>query len=334
MRSKLPSAKRMPPARSVKPVVLLPCHALDLTVDAPPPQNVRPLSLVHHMPTIRADSLNLDIKRGLLRIDIKHRQRYRVWARGAASQRHGVARARKPHRHRPPVEAPVVVLAVPGVVTVAVLRRVRLFRAADDLLPVVLVLRKILTVIIANHYGPVLLPVARVRELSVRESLVERIVHVDAAARFRSGTRAQLHPLPGPADGLRSGSAPDDSALAGVHALPRAIRRAAAGARSRGAAGSRVGARDDTRRANRGNARGANRRGRRRATRGNARGANRRGRRRATRGNAPGAFRGLRVRAAAAVAPARGDCQGRAERRRDKKCFPHCQTLSQRQIYY
>src|SRR5574344_2986394 len=261
MRSKLPSAKRMPPGRSVKPVVLLPCHALDLTVDAPPPQNVRPLSLVHHMPTIRADSLNLDIKRGLLRIDIKHRQRYRVWARGAASQRHGVARARKPHRHRPPVEAPVVVLAVPGVVTVAVLRRVRLFRAAGDLLPVVQVLRKLLILIIANHYGPVLLPVAGVRELTVRECLVERIVHVPAAAaRFRNGTRAQLHPLPGAADGLRSETAPDDSALAGVHALPRAIRRAAAGARSRGAAGSRVGARDDTRRANRGNARGANRR--------------------------------------------------------------------------
>src|SRR5574344_2912836 len=258
MRSKLPSAKRMPPARSVKPVVLLPCHALDLTVEAPP-QDICPLTLGHHVPAVRADALMLCV---LLRFLITRGQRYRVWARGCASQCHPVARARETHRHRPPVEATVVVLAVPGVVAVAVLRRVRLFRAAGDLLPVVQVLRKILILIIANHYGPVLLPVARVRELSVRESLVERIVHVPAAAaRFRNGTRAQLHPLPGAADGLRSETAPDDSALAGVHALPRAIRRAAAGARSRGAAGSRVGARDDTRRANRGNARGANRRG-------------------------------------------------------------------------
>src|SRR5574344_2094121 len=256
MRSNLPSAKRMPPARSVKPVVLLPCHALDLTVEAPP-HAVTPIMLVHHMPALGTDALHLHITRGQLWIDVKYRQRNRVRARGAASQRHGVARARETHRHRPPVESSVVVLAVPGVVTVAVLRRVRLFRAAGDLLPVVQVLRKILILIIANHYGPVLLPVARVRELSVRESLVERIVHVDAAARFRSGTRAQLHPLPGAADGLRSETAPDDSALAGVHALPRAVRRAAAGARSRGAAGSRVGARDATRRANRGNARGA-----------------------------------------------------------------------------
>src|SRR5574344_696244 len=291
MRSNLPSAKRMPPARSVKPVVLLPCHALDLTVEAPP-HAVTPIMLVHHMPALGTDALHLHITRGQLWIDVKYRQRNRVRARGAASQRHGVARARETHRHRPPVEAPVVVLAVPGVVAVAVLRRVRLLRAAGDLLAVVQVLRKILILIIANHYGPVLLPVAGVRELPVRECLVERIVHVPAAAaRFRNGTRAQLHPLPGAADGLRSETAPDDSALAGVHALPRAIRRAAAGARSRGAAGSRVGARDDTRRANRGNARGANRRGRRRATRGNARGANRRGRRRATRGNARGANR-------------------------------------------
>ena len=118
---------------------------------------------------------------------VYYRQRDRVRAREAASQRHGVASAGEPHRHGPAVKAPVVTFAVPRVIIVAVLGRVRLLRAAADLLAVVQVLRKILVAVNDNRL--VRLLVARVRELTVRECFVERIVHVPAAAaRFRNGT--------------------------------------------------------------------------------------------------------------------------------------------------
>src|SRR5574344_1073789 len=162
-------------------IIVIPA-CLGFYLPGPSPQDVTPFALVHHVPAVRADALVLRKEPGF---PITCGQLYRVRASRRAARLHRVARPGEPHRRRPPVQAPEMVRAVPRIVIVAVLRRVRLPPVHGDLLAVVQVLREIFEVLVRYDDRPVLLPVARVRELPVAELAVEQAVHIVVA----TGTR-------------------------------------------------------------------------------------------------------------------------------------------------
>src|SRR5574344_988274 len=228
-----------PPGSAEKPLLLfLRFHPTAERMSPTPPHDVAPFMLVHHMPAVRAYATHLGILRSQFLMRIYYGQLYRVRARRRAARLHRVARRGEPHRRRPAVQAPEMVRAVPRIVIVAVLRRVRLPPVHGDLLAVVQILRKILILIIANHYGLVLLPVARVRELPVAEFAVERAVHIVVAAGTRrdSDRRARgnrhSHPRVVLADVVAKRQVHDGAILA------HGAARGAAGGNARGRTGA------------------------------------------------------------------------------------------------
>ncbi len=143
---------------------------------------ISPLSRIHNVPTLRANSLMLDIVLGLrilARINEFLRTSLRI-------HRDAVAYGWEPHGVAPGIETAPAVFAVPRVVIVAVLRGVSLHRTARHHLTIIQIFGKkdigSLKSVIIHAHRTILVSVARVCKFSVLDIRIELFRHIKVAA--------------------------------------------------------------------------------------------------------------------------------------------------------